>query len=311
MTKPTLSELLKYTPLALGLAILGIGAFFVPWHDVVPYFSKLSATSYLSIFILGTAYYVVRIIRYYYMLGVLNAPRSFRHTVLAYFIAQPVSLLPAGEAYRIYTLEKHVNVPKAKGASVVFIQSFTENVSLVVLALISAIALKQKIVIILGLLVLYLILFLFLRTRRTAEKSRLLINKLPFVSFAQAKFHSFIKKNKTLLSGKSLVALFLSGFASTLLAITLLFIVANDIGIHLDFTQATIAFVLPTVLQNVSFLPGGIGVNEQGTVGVLLLMGAALPAAVALTLIMRFVTLILGVIIGMVSIVVSHKKLLR
>lgn len=311
MIKPTLSQLLKYAPLALGIAILGIGAFFVPWHDVVPYFSKLSVASYFSIFIVGTAYYVVRIIRYYYMLGVLRAPRSFRHTVRAYFIAQPVSLLPAGEAYRVYTLEKHVNVPKAKGASVVFIQSFTENVSLVVLALISAIALRQQIVIILVLVVLYLIIFLLLRTRRTAEKIRRLINKLPFVSFAEAKFLSFIKKNKTLLSGKSLITLFLSGFASTLLAITLLFIVANDIGIQLDFTQATIAFVLPTVLQNISFLPGGIGVNEQGTVGILLLMGAALPAAVALTLIMRFVTLILGVIIGMFSILVSHKKLLR
>ena len=308
MKKSTISDLLKYAPLALGIAILSIGAVLVPWHDVLPYFSRLSPSTYVFILVLGTAYYITRIVRYYYMLGVLKAPRSFRHTVLAYFIAQPVSLLPAGEAYRIVTLEEYVNVPKAKGVSVVFIQSFTENIAMVILALISAIILNQQILIVVAILVLYAILFTLLRTRRTAERSRRLINKLPFVSFAQPKFHSFIRKNKKLLSGKSLAVLFFSGFVSTLLAITLLFIIANDIGINLDYTQATIAFVLPTVLQNVSFLPGGIGVNEQGTVGILLIMGSLLPAAVALTLIMRFVTLVLGVVIGLLSILISKIK---
>jgi uncharacterized protein (TIRG00374 family) len=303
------SHFLKYFPLATGILILCIGAFFVPWHEVLPYFSRLSIGSYVSIFGLGTAYYLVRIIRYYYMLGVLKAPRSLRQTLLAYFIAQPVSLLPAGEAYRIVTLKRHVKVPTSKGISIVFIQSFTENVALVVLALISAVALKQQVIVILGLMLLYLVIFVLLRSRRTAENSRRLLNRLPFVSFAQTKFHSFIKKNKTLLSGNSLVVLFLSGFASSLLAIILLFIVANDLGIQLDFTQAIIAFALPTVLQNVSFLPGGIGVNEQSTVGILVILGSSLPAAVALTLIMRFVTLILGVVLGLISILISKKEL--
>jgi uncharacterized protein (TIRG00374 family) len=302
------SKLLKYSPLAIGITILIVGAFFVPWREVLPYFSRLSIGSYVSIFVIGTAYYFVRIVRYYYMLGVLKAPRSFRSTILAYFIAQPVSLLPAGEAYRIVTLKQHVKVPTSKGVSVVFIQSFTENVSLIILALISAVFLNQRVLIVLGLMLLYLVVFLLVRSRRTAEKSRRLINKLPFVSFAQSKFHSFIRKNKTLLSGKSLLVLFLSGFVSTILAIILLFIVANDIGIKLDLTEATIAFTLPMVLQNVSFLPGGIGVNEQGTVGILIILGSSLPAAVALTLIMRFVTLILGVILGLVSLLVSKKN---
>lgn len=172
----------------------------------------------------------------------------------------------------------------------------------------SATILNRQVLIVFVLLLLYAMIFMFLRTRRTAEKSRSLINRLPFVSLAQSKYHSFITKNRTLLSGKSLVILFLSGFASSLIAVTLLFIVAKDLDIRLGLTQATIAFVLPMVLQNVSFLPGGIGINEQGSVGVLVLMGATLPAAVALTLIMRFVTLVLGVSLGLVSMFVARVR---
>lgn len=308
MKNPAIKNTLKYAPLAFGLLLLCVGAFFVPWHDVTPYFSRLNAMSYVSILVLGIAYYVARIIRYYYMLGVLNEPRSLSKTVLAYFTAQPISLLPAGEAYRVITLNEHGDVPKSKGISIVFIQSFTENIAMILLALVSSVILNQYILIIIGLLLLYLAIFVLVRTRRIAVHSHRILNKLPFVNFARSKYHAFIVRNKKLLSGKSLVVLILSGFISTLIASLLLFIVANDIGIHLDFSHAVVAFTLPAVLQNISFLPGGIGVNEQGSVGILVLLGASIPAAVALTLIVRFVTLILGVIIGLLSILIAKLK---
>lgn len=301
------SNVLKYAPLVIGISILAIGAFFVPWREVLLYFSRLGASSYLSIFLLGAAHYMARIFRYHYMLGVLNAPQSLRQTTLAYFIAQPISLLPAGEMYRIFTLKEHLNVPTTKGASVVFIQSFTENLSLVVLALLSAVYLNQNVLIVLGVVLLYIVVLVFVRSRRAADKSRRLVNKVPFINLAKSKLLPVINKNKTLLSGKSLIVLFLSGFVSSLLAIVILFIVANDLQVELNFTESTIVYALPTVLQNLSFLPGGIGINEQGTVGILVIFGSSLPAAVALTLIMRFVTLVLGVIIGLFSLLVTKK----
>ena len=308
MKKTTVKDTLKYAPLAFGLLLLIIGAFFVPWHNVVPYFSRLNAMSYISIFVMGVAYYTTRIIRYYYMLGVLNEPRSLLKTMLAYFTAQPISLLPAGEAYRVVTLNEHGDVPKSKGISIVFIQSFTENIAMVLLALISAVIINQYVLIIVGLLLLYLVIFVLVRTRRITTHSHRILSKLPFFNFARSKYHAFVVRNKTLLSGKSLVVLILTGFISTLIASLLLFIVANDIGIHLDFSHAVVAFTLPAVLQNISFLPGGVGVNEQGSVGILVLLGASVPAAVALTLIMRLVTLILGVIIGLIALLIAKVK---
>lgn len=308
MSKELLSKLLKYLPLGIGLLILGIGALFVPWREVMPYFSRLSITSYVAILVLGTAFYAAKMIRYYYMLKVLNSPRSLIDTIFAYFTAQPIALLPAGEVYRVVTLNEHANVPKSKGVSIVFIQSFTENIAMIILALVSVAFFHQYALVVLGLFAAYIAVFVVVRTKRTAERSHRALNKLPFFNFARASFHGFIDRNQTLLSGKSLWVLLLSGFVSTLIASTLLFVVANDLGIKLDITQAIVAFTLPTVLQNISFLPGGIGINEQGTVGILVLLGSAFPAAVALTIIMRFVTLALGVIIGLISILFARKR---
>ena len=306
--KKAILTMFKYAPLALGIIILAVGALFVPWHDVTPYFSRLNPLSYLAILVLGVAYYVARIARYHYMLKVLDAPLSFMKTVVAYFTAQPISLLPAGEAYRVVTLNEHGNVPKSKGVSIVFIQSFTENIALIVLALIGAVILNQYVLIIFSVLLLYLTILILVRARRVAIKSHTLITKVPFINFARTKLQTFVTRNKLLLSGRSFIVLIISGFISSLIASLLLFILANNLGISLDFTHAMIAFTIPTVLQNITFLPGGIGVNEQGTVGILLLLGASLPAAVALTLLMRLVTLGLGVIIGLITTVIVKAK---
>lgn len=298
--------MLKYLPLTISALIIAVGSFFVPWHEVIPYLQRLSLSSYLLVVSLGTAYYLVRIMRYHYMLGILKAPRSFHRTVLAYFIAQPISLLPAGETYRMHTLKKHVNVPLSKGGPVVIIQSFTENLSLVLLALASAVVLKQQVLIVIAIIVAYLFILVLLRSRRAAEKSRKIINKLPFVNFARSKFRAFITKNKILLSGKRFFVLLASGFASSVIAIILLFVLASDMDIHITLVQAVIVFTLPTVLQNISFLPGGIGVNEQGSVGILLILGISLPAAVALTLLIRLVTLGWGVVLGVICMVIKR-----
>lgn len=297
--------MMRYVPLALGVLILLVGAFFVPWHDVVPYLRKITPMTTLLIIMLGTVFYATRAVRYYYMLRVLGKPRSFRRTVIAYFEAQPVSLLPGGEAFRTLTLQKQAKVPLTHGVPVVFLQSFTENLGLIVLALISAIILKRQVVFIIIAAIVYLIILILIRTQRTAEHSRRILNRIPFVNLARRKYHNFISKNHVLLSGSSLVVLMISGLASSLIASLLMFIVARDMGIDLTLPEAIIGFSLPMALQNVTFLPGGIGINEQSTVGLLVLLGATFPAAVALTIIMRIVTLALGVVLGIGAIALA------
>lgn len=298
----SLKQLLTYTPLIIALLILAIGSLFIPWKSVTPYLLKLPAESYVLFLGVGILYYLARVVRYYYMLRALNSQRSFFDTLIAYLVAQPASLIPGGEAYKTITLKKHANVHISNSVPIVFLQAFTESIGLVLLALLSTIWLHQYAFIIVIIFVIYLSILVLVRTRRLASRHHKIINKLPFVSLTKHKIINFINKNKVLLSGKSLLILILSGLVPSLIAAYLLFDLANYIGVELTFAEAVIALSIPAVLQNISFLPGGLGINEQSSIGILLILGAGLPAAVALTIMIRLLTLGLGIFIGALAI---------
>jgi uncharacterized protein (TIRG00374 family) len=300
--KRNITTFIKFAPLSIGLLILLVGALFVPWHDTIPYLFKISPLTYCLLLLIGICYYLVRSLRYAYMLSELGLNKSLKDIVIAYFEAQPLSLLPGGEAFRTVTLKERANVPFAKSIPVVFLQSFTENIGLVALALFSALFVHRYVALVAGVLAIYGVILVLVRARRTAKHSHKWLNRIPFVSITLHKVRSFILHNRTLLSGKSFVVLILSSFISTLLAVGAVYLIALSFGVNLNFNEATLAFTLPMIIQNTTFLPGGFGANEQSSVGLLLLIGLPTASAVALTIMIRMITQILGIVIGLLFI---------
>ena len=86
----------------------------------------------------------------------------------------------------------------------------------------------------------------------------------------------------------------------------MLFIGAAALGEPLALEQAVVGYTLPTALEVVSFLPAGLGVNEQGSVVVMRVFGQPLAAAVALTLIVRLFTLGAGFLFGFAAMGVAR-----
>lgn len=300
--KKSALKVLPYLPLALGVTILVVGSFFVPWRDVLPYFAKMSLITYSLLLLLGIAFYFSRIIRYKYMLSTLSESRSLKVITLSYLVAQPVSLLPAGEMYRSVMLKKHGDVPMISGLPVVFIQSLTENIGLVVLALVGAIVIHQYILLVLIVAIAYTLVVVVIRRRKSVHRSHKVVKKLPFITIKKSKLVALFRQKRTLLKGKSLWVLIGTSFVSSLIASFVLFVTAQSFGVELTFFQAAIAFAVPMVIQNLTFLPGGIGVNEQSSVGILVVFGVNLPAAVALTVVLRFMTLGMGVALGLIAV---------
>ncbi len=301
--KNYLPIIFKYLPLSLGILILTVGSLFVPWKEVGPYLATIDLITGTTIVLLGIAFYFARVFRYGYMLRVLGKEMPFSKLAVAYFVSQPVSLLPAGEIYRSVMLKKHGNVPMVSGVPVVIVQSFTENIGLLVIALCGAIFLNTYLIAVVIVAILYALVLRSVHLNRETHKRGLkLISKLPFVNISKYKFFSFIEKNQTLLSGKTFFVLLFSSFISSFFAITALLLAANSFGVELSFVEAAIAYSIPLIIQNLTFLPGGLGVNEQSSVGVLVLIGVGLPAAVALTIVVRMITLVIGVVLGIIAI---------
>ncbi|HTK39661.1 MAG TPA: lysylphosphatidylglycerol synthase transmembrane domain-containing protein [Patescibacteria group bacterium] len=302
------STALKYIPLIIALAVLIGGAFFVPWHDVLPYFTKLGLVDYATLLILAAAFYLVRIGRYGYILRSLGEKNlSYREVAQAYMIGQPISLIPGGEFYRSVLLKRHANVSMKNGVPTVFMQSLTEGAGLVVLALIGALALKRYVLLVTIVAVVYGVIMALIYLHNTGRHAHKLINHVPFVSISLAKLRTFMNKNQKALSGKNFLVLMLTSVASTLILVVALLELTHTLGISLNFMQAMIAISVPMIIQYASFLPGGIGANEQGSVGILVLLHVSFGAAVALTLLLRVISLWFGVLLGLIVLLATKE----
>lgn len=73
-------------------------------------------------------------------------------------------------------------------------------------------------------------------------------------------------------------------------------------GTPLLLLQATFIFAASTLFGLVSFLPGGLGVSEVTSVGLLIaLVGMEISAATTATILIRFATLWFGVLVGVIA----------
>jgi len=73
--------------------------------------------------------------------------------------------------------------------------------------------------------------------------------------------------------------------------------------------QSTFIFAATTLFGLVSFLPGGLGVSEVSSVGLLVtLVAMSAAAATTVTLLIRFCTLWFGVLLGMIALTWFGKR---
>lgn len=288
---------MKYLPLILGLVILAVAASLVPWDSVWPYLLKLPPLTILLLVICSGFYYLGRILRYWLLMRMLGHPVAFYKVALACLVAQPVSILPGGELYRGAMLKRYGNVELSHGIPGAFAQSIAESVGLLLIALAGISVLHRYVGILFILVLIFGGLMLFFGRRRHSHSHRL-VNMVPGVNIHHSRWRSFLDKNRTLLTGSNFVVLLLASLVSTFAGVAIVYLASHALGAHLTLFKAAIAYALPVVIEAVSFLPGGLGVNETGSIGVLTLFDINLPLAVAITLIMRLFTLGLGFVYG-------------
>jgi uncharacterized protein (TIRG00374 family) len=289
--------LLKYLPLILGLAILAVAIPFVPWDEVWPYLRKLPAPAVAGLLVCSLLYYFGRVLRYWVILKMLDQPVRFDKVAVACLVAQPVAVLPGGELYRAAMLKRYGNVSLQDGSPSVFAQSIIESIGLVAVALVGALLLRQNVTILIGLAVIMAIVWALIKWQST-HTSHKIVNKVPGVSVSHDKVENFMNTNRELFHRKNFAVLLAVTLITTIAGAAMLYIAGQALGAGLDPAQSLIGFALPTTLEAVSFLPAGLGIMEQGSVGVLRIFGTGVALAVALTILVRLFTLGMGFIYG-------------
>lgn len=302
-----LSSFSRYIPLAIGLIILCIIAMLAPWEQIDDLLEKIPPLVFLSLFGLSILYYVAKAVRFWYILRLLSISADFKTVSLLYFSGQPFSILPAGELYRTVLLKKHLGISISKSSPSVTIQGLVEAIVLLALSLFGALIIGQSALMVAVIGVLLAIVIIALQ-RGWLNRSYTLIDKLPYVSISQRKFQIFVQSHRDVLVPKSLLFLVLLSLVPVLSGIGILYIASDAVGFDMGFIESMIGYSLPVILSGLSFLPGGLGVSEGGTIGILQLFGATAAGAIAITLLLRIFTLVAGLLFGVVAQVILHTQ---
>jgi uncharacterized protein (TIRG00374 family) len=136
-----------------------------------------------------------------------------------------------------------------------------------------------------------------------------LINRLPFVHLTDDWIDQFSEQHKGPLSWQWLPLLYGLSLVIEGIGAVIAFVAVSGLGGHINGYQAILTYAIPIILGFVSLLPGGFGISEQSTVGILLLSDVAVATAVASTLVIRMTIVGLGVIYGGIAFLLSRNYL--
>lgn len=290
----------KYLPLFAGLIILVVIGFLAPWSQVGDLLTRVPAVIFVILFALSLIYFFSKAFRFWYILKLLGVDLPLPRVLLLYFAGQPFSFLPAGELYRTILLEKYADIRISRSAPSVTIQGIVEAIVLLGFSLVGAFIIGQNRVAVGAVALLLVLLIVSLRQGWFLGKHRLL-NKLPFISVREEKYHKFVKGHQHLMAPGSLALLTGMSFIPVMAGIGILYFSAVGIDSQLRLVESVISYTIPVVLAGLSFLPGGIGVGEGGTIGLLHIFGVSAAAAVTITVLLRAATLVIGIVYGIIA----------
>lgn len=296
-----------YIPTIVGIAILVIIVLIAPWSQISELIEKIPLSAFLALLALSITYYISKAIRFWYILQLLDIKKPLVTVSLLYLSGQLYSLLPAGELYRTVLLKKHLNVSMSRSSPSVTIQGLIEAIVLIAMSMAGAflIGKNRLIVVVTGIFLAVLIIAL---QRGWLAKMHPILDKIPYLSINKRKYNKFIKGHQRLLSSKALASLVAFSLVPVLSGIGILYISSRAIGFDISFIESAIGYSLPSIVAGLSFLPGGVGVSEGGTIGMLHLFGASAAASVTITLLLRIFTLASGLAYSIIAQLMWHLK---
>ncbi len=257
--------------------------------------------------------YFLRYLRWRIFLNVLDLNPPIKIDLIAWMGSYAFTVTPgkAGEGIRSFLLKNRCNLSIPKTLASIFMERLSDGISVLLILIINLFILEElnikliRITMILFLLI--LILFLLARTNSFRKLSNKFINLLPQkirngIIISNESFYKFINFNTLVIT--TLIGT-LSWFGEGL-SFWIILKALNITNISLAF--ASIAHLGSGLLGAISFLPGGLGATEVGTLGFLSMHDVPFKLAMTSTILIRLMTLWFATILGITCLLIPFKK---
>lgn len=213
-----------------------------------------------------------------------------------------------GEVLKSYLLRRINQTPVSVSAPIVFAERMTDGIAMLLLMAVGLTLYPPAAPLF------YLLLGLTVLGIAALQSERLVgyvLARLAHTRFAQP-LHNAYESSKSLLGWKMLLGNTLLSIVSWFFECVAFLYVLQGLGIAPSWVvlqQSTFIFAASTLFGLVSLIPGGLGVSEASSTGLLVWMvPMTQAAATAATLVIRFGTLWFGVAIGMVTLAWFNRR---
>jgi glycosyltransferase 2 family protein len=270
-------------------------------YGLIPAILGLVALSYVGRF--------VRWVYYLRLLGV-SVPLGVNAAIFAAGLSMTVSPGKLGEVLKSVFVKQAVGAPIARTAPIVVAERATDGTGMVAWGLLGALAFSFGPGILVGFLLLTVLGIAVLRSKRLSLLAERLLLRLPVLKRFAPHLADFHRATDELLGVRPLVVGSVLSFLAWGLEITAVYLCSVGIGAGLPFLLVVFVFAAGSLLGVGSMLPGGIGAAEASMAGMFRFY-AGLPGglAVALTFLIRLVTLWFAAVIGIVGLMIVRSML--
>jgi len=217
-----------------------------------------------------------------------------------------------GEVLKSYLLKRINGTPISASAPIVLAERVTDGLAMLLLMGFGLMLYAPARPAFFALLVLTVVGLLVLQSRALVLWISNLMLKLPYGQKIVPRLLTAYDSSQRLLSLHILLPSTLISLVSWFGECVAFYYVLRGLGVPESFLllqQATFAFAASTLFGLVSFLPGGLGVSEASSTGLLVLLipMASGPATTA-TIIIRFCTLWFGVTLGAIALAIFGRR---
>jgi uncharacterized protein (TIRG00374 family) len=239
---------------------------------------------------------------------------SYGDSALIFTSGMVMAVTPGklGEVLKSYLLKRVNGTPISASAPIVLAERVTDGLAMLLLMGFGLTLYAPARLAFFALLALTAVGLLMLQSRALVQRIADLMLKLPYGPKIAPPLLTAYDSSQRLLSLRILLPSTLISLVSWFGECLAFYYVLRGLGVPESFLllqQATFIFAASTLFGLISFLPGGLGVSEASSTGLLvLLIAMASGPATTATIIIRFCTLWFGVTLGAIALVIFVRR---
>ncbi|GAB4109671.1 MAG: lysylphosphatidylglycerol synthase transmembrane domain-containing protein [Roseiflexaceae bacterium] len=260
--------------------------------------------------------YALRWLKWDYYLRRMDMGQGVSHTMsgLLFTSGMLMAVTPGkiGEVLKSFLLKRINGTPISASAPIVLAERITDGLAMLLLMGLGLTFYPPAQPIFILLVILTIAGIVVAQNRRLSETLIGMVAKLPVGAKIAPRLTTMYESTRQLLDGRILIVSTLISLLSWFGECVAMYYVLVGLGIegnlHL-LLIATFVFAASTLFGLVSFLPGGLGVSEASSTGMLaLLVPMAAGSATVATIMIRFCTLWFGVSLGAVALAIFGRS---